>query len=59
MSERVVSIASDGELHGKYKGEFIPRWIKQNIKKEKPCNCCVSGCGKTSNVVVCSLILIV
>ena len=34
-------------LHGKYKGEFIPRLIKQGIKKEKPC-CCVPGCGKTS-----------
>ena len=34
-------------LHGKYEAEYIPRWIKRNIKKEKQC-CCVPGCDKTS-----------
>ena len=32
---------------GKCKGDFVPRWIKQNIKKQKQC-CCVPGCGITS-----------
>ena len=35
------------ELDGKFKGEFIPRWIKHGLKKQDQC-CCVPGCGKTS-----------
>ena len=34
-------------LGGQFVGEFIPRWIKLEIKKQKQC-CCVPGCGKTS-----------
>ena len=32
---------------GKFVGEFIPRWIKHGIKKQKQC-CRVPGCDKTS-----------
>ena len=32
---------------GKFVGEYIPRWIKHGIKKQKQC-CCVPGCDKTS-----------
>ena len=34
-------------LGGQFVGEFIPCWIKLEIKKQKQC-CCVPGCGKTS-----------
>ena len=34
-------------MSGKFKGEFIPRWIKHELKKEKQC-CCVPGCGNMS-----------
>ena len=32
---------------GKFKGEFIPRWVKHGIKKQKP-PCCVPGCSVLS-----------
>ena len=32
---------------GKFKGEFIPRWVKHGIKKQKP-PCCVHGCSVMS-----------
>ena len=32
---------------GKFVGEYIPRWIKQEVKKQKQC-CCVPGCGTIS-----------
>ena len=31
-------------LAGKHKDEFIPRWIKWELQKQKSC-CCVPGCG--------------
>ena len=34
-------------LDVKFKGEFIPRWIKCGLKIQNQC-CCVPGCGKTS-----------
>ena len=40
-------------LHGKYKGDLG----LNKTSKRKPC-CCVPGCGETSNVVVCVVILI-
>ena len=32
---------------GKFKGEFILRWVKHGIKKQKP-PCCVPGCSVMS-----------
>ena len=40
-------------LHGKYKGDLG----LNKTSKRKPC-CCVPGCGETSNVVVCVVILV-
>ena len=34
-------------MSGKIKGDFIPRWIKHELKKQKQC-CCVPGCGNMS-----------
>ena len=34
-------------MSGKFRGEFIPRWIRQDLKKQKQ-YCCVPGCGNTS-----------
>ena len=34
-------------MSGKFKGDYSPRWIKQDLKNKKQC-CCVPGCGNTS-----------
>ena len=34
-------------MSGKFRGEFIPGWIRQDLKKQKQC-CCVPGDGNTS-----------
>ena len=34
-------------MSGKFRGQYIPRWIKQNLKKQQQC-CYVPGCGSTS-----------
>ena len=39
-----VSIKKGLGLAGKHKDEFIPRWIKRELQKQKS-SCCVPGCG--------------
>ena len=44
-------------LHGKYKGQYIPRWINKTLKKKS--NVAVyQVVAKPPNVIVCLLILI-
>ena len=43
-----VSIKKGLGLAGKPKDEFIPRWIKRELQKQKP-NCCVPGCGMVAD----------
>ena len=35
-------------LAGKHRDEFIPRWIKRELQKQKP-SCCVPGCDTVSD----------
>ena len=35
-------------MSGKCKEDFVPRWIKHELKKQKQC-CCVPGCGNMSD----------
>ena len=54
MSARPVSVASDGDCMANTKDSLVPVGLNKTSKNK--C-CCVPGCGKTSNVVVCLLIL--
>ena len=43
-----VSIKKGLGLGEKLRDEFIPRWIKRELQKQKP-SCCVPGCGKVAD----------
>ena len=40
---RADEISIKKGLAGNFKGDFVPRWVKREIKKQK-LNCCVPGC---------------
>ena len=48
---RADGLSTQKGLAGKFKGEFIPRWVKQELQKQRP-SCCVPGCTKKKKLNV-------